>query len=145
MIHHFLFVCFIQQTRVSPHNLLNLLHYQQKIPWVEAACCPKLQTFPHFLNSSFCLTTQVSTIATSDGYGKNLADAFETAARLQGIRIHASARLPAMATSGDIDSKVQMVRDFFHFDQNGLLTLAFEGWSLKAYTEMAFKACVSKF
>lgn len=54
---------------------------------------------------------RVSTIATSDGYGKNLADAFETAARLQGIRIHASARLPAMATSGDIDSKVQMLKD----------------------------------
>ena len=105
-----------------------------------------MQTFPHFLNSSFCLTTQVSTIATSDGYGKNLADAFETAARLQGIRIHASARLPAMATSGDIDSKVQMVRDFLsYFDQNGLLTLAFEGWSLKAYTEMALKHVCQSF
>ncbi|XP_078384806.1 uncharacterized protein LOC144667275 isoform X2 [Oculina patagonica] len=54
---------------------------------------------------------RVSTIATSDGYAKNLADSFETAARLQGIRIHASSRLSSMASPEVIDSKVQLIKD----------------------------------
>ncbi|KAJ7377824.1 hypothetical protein OS493_026392 [Desmophyllum pertusum] len=53
---------------------------------------------------------RVSTIASSDGYAKSLADSFETSARLQGIRIHASSRLSSMASS-EVDNKVQLVKD----------------------------------
>ena len=53
----------------------------------------------------------MSVIATSDDeYAKNLADSFETAARLQGIRIHASSRFSSTASSDVLDNKLQLVR-----------------------------------
>lgn len=55
---------------------------------------------------------RVSVIATSDDeYAKNLADSFETAARLQGIRIHASSRFSSTASSDVLDNKLQLIKD----------------------------------
>ena len=76
--------------------------------------CPFLKT--HFLISfvivsSVFLSLQVSTIATSDDYAKNLADSFEQEARLQGIRIYASSRLSGAVNPAVLDSKLQMVRE----------------------------------
>ena len=62
--------------------------------------------FPSFLYPLL----QVSTIATSDDYARNLADSFERAARLQGIRIHASSRFSSRASPEVLDSKMQLVR-----------------------------------
>lgn len=59
----------------------------------------------------FSLSLQVSTIATSDDYAKNLADSFEREARLQGIRIYASSRLSGAVNPAVLDSKLQMVRE----------------------------------
>ena len=70
-----------------------------------------LQTFSNFPSSLLHPSFQVSVIATSDDeYAKNLADSFETAARLQGIRIHASSRFSSTASSDVLDNKLQLVR-----------------------------------
>ena len=76
-----------------------------------ARYCLCLQTFSYFLSSLLCPLLQVSTIATSDDYAKNLASSFEAAARLQGIRIYASSRFSSRASPEVLDSKVQLVRD----------------------------------
>ena len=78
-------------------------------PRERAPYCLELQTFSYFLPPFLYSLIQVSTIATSDGYAKNLADSFETAAKLQGIRIHASSRLSSMASPEVVDNKVQLV------------------------------------
>lgn len=70
-----------------------------------------LQTFSNFPSPLLHPLFQVSVIATSDDeYAKNLADSFETAARLQGIRIHASSRFSSTASSDVLDNKLQLVR-----------------------------------
>lgn len=84
-------------------------------PRERALYCLELQTFSYFLPPFLYPLIQVSTIATSDGYAKNLADSFETAARLQGIRIHASSRLSSMASPEVVDNKVQLVSVFLYW------------------------------
>ena len=53
---------------------------------------------------------QISTIASMEKNKKGLAEKFEDAAKLRGVRIFASARFPAGAGADVVEQKVQMVR-----------------------------------